>query len=106
MVGRVARDRTAVAIGDVAAAPEGDYSRELVERFGARAVLGVPMLSREELAGVLVMIDLRPRQFEPQQIDLAQATASQLALAITNARLYESLIHSVNDLAGRRARRW
>ncbi|HEY8208701.1 MAG TPA: ATP-binding protein [Myxococcaceae bacterium] len=91
VVGRVARDRAPVAIGDVAAAPEGDYSRTMADRYGVRSVLGVPMLSREELVGVLLVTDARARPFEPKQIELAQATASQLALAVTNARLVESL---------------
>jgi two-component system, NtrC family, sensor histidine kinase HydH len=50
-----------------------------------------------------VITDLRPRQFEPKQVDLAQATASQLALAIANARLYESLVQRHNELRETRA---
>ena len=103
MVGRVSRGRAPVAIGDVSAAPEGDYSRSMADRYGVRSALGVPILSREELIGVLLVTDARPRDFLPQQVELAQATAGQLALSITNARLYESLRQSYTELQETRA---
>jgi len=103
IVGRVARDRAPVAIGDVAAVPGSDYSRAMADRYGAQSALGVPMLSREELIGVLLVTDARPRHFQPQQVELAQATAGQLALSITNARLYESLRQSYTVLQETRA---
>ncbi|HVE85918.1 MAG TPA: ATP-binding protein, partial [Myxococcales bacterium] len=103
VVGRIAVDRTPVMLGDLEAAAEGDYSRELARRYGSRSILGVPLLSRDELVGVLLVIDERPRHFAPHQVELAQATAGQLALAITNARLYESVKVSYQALQETRA---
>jgi two-component system, NtrC family, sensor histidine kinase HydH len=103
MVGRVARDRAPLSIDDVAAAPAGDYSAAMAEHYGVRSILGVPILSREELIGVLLVTDGRPRHFQPQQVELAQATAGHLALSITNARLYDGLMHSYTVLQETRA---
>jgi signal transduction histidine kinase len=75
----------------------------MADRYGSRSALGVPILSREELIGVLLVSDARARHFEPQQVELAQAIAGQLALSITNARLYESLKQSYTMVQETRA---
>src|SRR6185369_5570346 len=72
-------------------------------KYGARSALGVPMLSRGQLIGVLVIGDSRAHRFGPQQVELAQATAWQLALSVANARLYESLVQSYTELQETRA---
>jgi PAS domain S-box-containing protein len=103
LAARVARERRPVAIEDVARA-RGGFSQELAQRFGEKALLGLPLTSREELIGVVLVDDTRgPRTFGPAFIELAQATCGQLALSIANARLYESLWASYAELAATRA---
>jgi signal transduction histidine kinase len=103
LAARVARERRPIAIEDVeAAGTPGDAP--LIERFGEKALLALPLTSREELIGVVVLDDTRgPRAFGPELIELAEATCGQLALSIANARLYESLWASYAELAATRA---
>jgi PAS domain S-box-containing protein len=100
--GRAALRRAPVSIDDLDATTE-DFNREYKERYSVRSVLAVPMISREELIGVVVVGDQRPRHFDPQQVELAQATAGQLAMSVANAHLYESLLESYAALQETRA---
>jgi signal transduction histidine kinase len=103
LVARVARERKPVGIPDVKRA-EGEYNLDLVRRFGQKALLAVPLTSREELIGVVVVDDTRrTRTFTEDEVELTEATCAQLALAIANARLYESLWASYAELAAARA---
>ena len=99
----MARERRSIAVPDVSRL-EGLARREFVQRFGEKALLGLPLTSREELIGVVVVDDTRrPRVFSPTLLELAEATCGQIALAIANARLYESLWASYAELAAARA---
>ncbi|MGZ3458488.1 MAG: ATP-binding protein, partial [Archangium sp.] len=100
---RAARERRPIAIPDLAKV-DGLGQRELVRRFEEKALLALPLTSREELIGVVLLDDTRrPRPFTPAFIELAEATCGQIALAIANARLYESLWASYAELAAARA---
>ncbi|HLL01915.1 MAG TPA: ATP-binding protein [Myxococcaceae bacterium] len=103
LAARVARERRPLFIEDLSQA-DGSYNRELAQRFDEKAVLGLPLTSREELIGVVLVDDTqKPRVFGPALIELAEATCGQLALSIANARLYESLWASYAELAAARA---
>jgi len=53
------------------------------------ALLAVPLTVSGEVYGGLVLYYSRPRQFSPEEVDLAVAFADQAALALENARLYQ-----------------
>jgi PAS domain S-box-containing protein len=74
-------------LGDprVALAPE---VRALVERWGIRAVLAVPLVVQDGVIGVLAIGDGPGRRFDEESIRLSQAFADQAALALDNAALY------------------
>jgi two-component system sensor histidine kinase HydH len=77
---------------------------DLVQRFGETAVVGMPLVARDELLGVIILDETRgPRQFSRQWIELAEATVAQLSLSVANARLYESLRQSYAELDQTRA---
>lgn len=103
LAAHVARERKPIAIEDLSRGG-ASASTVLVERLGEKALLCLPLTSREELIGVVMVDDVRgPRPFGPELIDLAEATCGQLALSIANARLYESLWASYAELAATRA---
>jgi signal transduction histidine kinase/GAF domain-containing protein len=53
------------------------------------AWLGVPLIARDQLVGVLVVTSTtRGHQYREEHVDLLMAIASQAAVAIENARLY------------------
>jgi len=86
---QVVERREPVQIPDIAA--EGAYDspirRPLIEA-GHRALLGVPLLSEDEVIGVLAVTRKTPGQFEPEIVRLLTTFATQSALAIQNARLF------------------
>ncbi len=100
---RAARELRPLVVPDVE--NEADVlAWEFVHRFEEKALLVLPLTSREELIGVVLVDDTRrPRSFGPAFIELAEATCGQIALAIANARLYESLWASYAELAATRA---
>lgn len=62
----------------------------LGERFGyARSWLGVPLLVKDRLIGILSVDHDQPIQFNWQDAQLVLAFANQVAVALDNARLYE-----------------
>jgi signal transduction histidine kinase len=86
---QVVERREPVQIPDIAA--EGAYDspirRPLIEA-GHRALLGVPLLSEDEVIGVLAVTRKTPGEFEPETVRLLTTFATQSALAIQNARLF------------------
>jgi len=86
---RVVERREPVQIDDITVegAYESPIRRPLVEA-GHRALLGVPLLSEDEVIGVLAVTRKTPGEFEPETVRLLSTLATQSALAIQNARLF------------------
>ena len=53
-----------------------------------RSVLAVPLVTSEEVMGVLMLFHTRPNAFTKEQLDLVEAAASQVSNAINNANFY------------------
>src|SRR5205823_2482017 len=64
-----------------------------------RTRLAVPLIARDEVLGVAVVLDEHARNFTRPEMDRALAVAGQLALALLSARLYEALRSSYAELA-------
>lgn len=63
---------------------------EFVQQFGVKAKLVVPILQDNTLWGLLIAHHCRsPRQWQPLEIDLLQSLATQLAIALQQAELYQ-----------------
>jgi two-component system, NtrC family, sensor kinase len=84
--------RQPVQIPDIAVA--GAYEspvRPALIDTGHRALLGVPLLSEDEVIGVLAVTSKTPGEFAPEIVQLLSTFATQSALAIQNARLFREL---------------
>ena len=91
---RVMELRQPVQIPDIAV--EGAYESPVRTVFidaGHRALLGVPLVSEDEVIGVLAVTSKTPGEFAPEIVRLLRTFATQSALAIQNARLF----HEVQD---------
>jgi GAF domain len=84
--------------GGTAASPDSRYRcrgclRESCSQAdaGHRALLGVPLLSEDEVGGVLAVTRKTPGEFDPEVIRLLSTFANQSALAIQNARLFQDI---------------
>jgi signal transduction histidine kinase len=91
---RVMELRQPVQIPDIAV--EGTYEspvRNALIDAGHRALLGVPLMSEDEVIGVLGVTSKTLGEFAPEIVRLLSTFATQSALAIQNARLF----HEVED---------
>jgi PAS domain S-box-containing protein len=71
----------------------------------ARSWIGVPLISSNQVLGVLSVAHSNPAQFTAEHLRLAQSIATPAAVAIQNARLYEraeiygaELEHRIDEL--------
>jgi GAF domain-containing protein/CheY-like chemotaxis protein len=79
-------------------ASAGTTLAEVARRLGYRAVLSVPMLSRETALGAVSIYWDEPHEPDPREIRLLSALARQAAIAMENARLVRDLRRTLEDL--------
>jgi signal transduction histidine kinase len=92
VVGRAAASREPVQIPNIL--EERAYAprmRQMLERFGFRASLAVPLLREDRIIGGLVVRRKSTGEFRPEVIDLLKTFATQSVLAIQNARLFREI---------------
>jgi class 3 adenylate cyclase len=97
VTGRVAMTKKPVHIPDVFADP--DYTYPGVEVGGYRTLLGLPIAFDEELLGVIGLARSEVRPFEAGEIELMATFADQSAIAIGNAKLFETVERQKTELA-------
>lgn len=95
LAGWVVEKRTAVIVNDTKT-----DSRWVDRETSAnhRSALGVPLITSDEVIGVLMMFHSSPDTFTMQQLDLVEAAAIQVASAINNANLYRFIRDQANRL--------
>jgi signal transduction histidine kinase len=74
--------------------------REFFRKHDLGSYLGVPLIVREETFGVLSFCTKRGREFSREEIEFLSTLASQLAIAVHNAQLYEQMQASGRELEG------
>ena len=85
--GRVAADARPVILDDV---DHADVLNPILRQKGIKSMLGVPLLVRGRVVGVLHVGTLVPRNFTIDDVDLLQLAADRAAIAIDHARAYEA----------------
>jgi signal transduction histidine kinase len=92
------RSRRPVAVADVTASER--VLPDLVERYGSKSLLALPLLARNQPIGVVVLHDSsKLRAWTDAEIQRATLIVNQLGVAVANAQLYEDLKKSYGDLA-------
>ena len=106
-LGRVRATKQIVHITDYAAEAaylERDpFAVRVVEEFGIRTNLSVPMLQDNELVGAFSIYRRTVKPFSEKQIELIAGFAAQAVIAIENARLLSELRQRTIDLTERTA---
>jgi signal transduction histidine kinase len=80
-----------IQLPDILAAPAESRVRGALVRAGYRALLAVPLVREGHLLGGLTVIRKVTGEFAPEVIDLMRTFATQSALAIQNARLFQEI---------------
>jgi sigma-B regulation protein RsbU (phosphoserine phosphatase) len=94
IVGQVALTRQPILLNDVANSP--DY---LSANPQVRSELTVPLIAKNKLIGVLDLESEETGYFRPEHLHLLTLTASRIAQAIVNARLYARVSRQAQTLA-------
>ncbi len=68
-----------------------------VTKAGVRSLVGLPLVAKDRLLGVLFLYSLRPGNFRAR-LPLLTTFANQAAVAIENARLHQEVQHRVEEL--------
>ena len=91
LVGLALRERALVTSADVLVDPRVVLTPELrarIEQAGYHGGIAVPLVVRERVIGALALGSVAGRTFDDGEIALAEAFASEAAVAIDNAQLY------------------
>jgi GAF domain-containing protein/anti-sigma regulatory factor (Ser/Thr protein kinase) len=83
--GRIASQREPIFVEDV---DHADILNPILREKGIRSLLGVPLLVKGRVLGVLHVGTLTPREFTREDADLLQLAADRAAIAIEHAQLF------------------
>jgi signal transduction histidine kinase/CheY-like chemotaxis protein len=98
LVGRACLAREPLQVHDLALV-ERDPHLSVLYAAGWRSLVAVPMLRGGRVVGALVVRRLTPGSFTKETCEILEAFASQSAIALTNARLYQELERQSVELA-------
>jgi signal transduction histidine kinase len=87
--GRVAAERRPVILPEVT---QANVLNPILREKGIKTLLGVPLLVRDEVIGVLHVGTLRYHTFHADDVQLLQLVAERAALAIERSRLHEETV--------------
>ncbi len=91
IAGWVALHKQPLIIDDVQSDSRFFRTADKVSQYETRSMLAVPVRVGEDLIGVLQAINKREGQFTPEDRDMLISLANQVAPAIENARIHETL---------------
>ncbi len=98
LVGKACVAREPMQVEDLGTV-ERDPHLSVLYAAGWRSVVAIPMVRADRVVGALVVRRKRPGQFSEETCEVLSAFASQSAIALTNARLYQQLERQSRELA-------
>jgi signal transduction histidine kinase/DNA-binding response OmpR family regulator len=98
VVGQACLAREPVQVEDLALV-DRDPHLEALYTAGWRSMVAIPMVRADRVVGALVVRRRTPGHFSDETREILQAFASQSAIALTNARLYQQLEQQSRELA-------
>jgi len=93
VVGRAYLEKRVIHIHDIQAEADEEYrsAKEYNSPLDVHTMLAVPLISKGEPIGVILMRRLEVKPFEERQIELLKTFADQAVIAIENANLFEQM---------------
>jgi len=81
---------------DISADSDAQYRRQ-AEAEGIRSILSIPVMFKKEVIGVLRMYTAEPIKYTTEDLKFMTAIAEQAAIAIMNAREFESTVSRAKE---------
>jgi signal transduction histidine kinase len=79
-------------------------NRDLARRWAGTSGVILPLVARGASLGLLVLTSAAPKAWSEDQVELAEALASQASVALENARLYDKARRAYRELNEAQAR--
>jgi GAF domain-containing protein len=79
-----------VCIRDAREDERAQYQKDAINE-GIASIVSVPLPLKGRIIGVLRLYTAEPRDFSPDELDFAEALGEMGAIAIENARMYETI---------------
>jgi PAS domain S-box-containing protein len=95
--GRAGLERRAISAPDLEAAAPDPRAAEW-KRLGLTSYVGLPLLVKGKLKGVLEVLHKMPFRPDAEEMEFLQTMAGQAAIAIENASLFSDLQRSVTEV--------
>lgn len=95
----VTRNKHSHGVADLQAVVHRTPWQDLIYHEGTRTCLVLPLVVQDELIGALVIESTKANIFEAEHIEPAVEVAAVLAVAIQQARLYDTIQKRVDELA-------
>lgn len=86
VAGRVAKEGKPIQVLDVRQ-DERYINKKIAEKEGLCSLLGVPLIVKKRVIGVLNCYTSTPHEFTPSEINIITAVANQAAIVIENSRI-------------------
>ena len=100
IAGWVAENKQPAVVNDVTRDPRWTQRADEKSKFKTKAILAIPMMIRDKLVGVMEVINRSDgAPFGEADVETLQAFAGQAAVAIENARLFESIRQEKEKMA-------
>jgi diguanylate cyclase (GGDEF)-like protein/excisionase family DNA binding protein len=83
--------RRAVVVNSIDDLRLGELERQDMRRYGQRSAIMLPLVARDQVVGLVDLLDYVDREFTEDEIAVAEAGARLVALALDHAQLYEGV---------------
>ncbi len=90
--------REPVVIEDIKTDPRIKY-REYALTEGLASLLSVPLMVKDEMLGIITVYSSETHKYTAEEIELLSTFATQAAIAIENARLFDIAMNEIFDTA-------
>ncbi|MEW6504638.1 MAG: transporter substrate-binding domain-containing protein [Chloroflexota bacterium] len=96
--GQAALKRRTIRVANLAAGGDVFWTPERIKEEGFVSYLGLPLISKDQVKGVLEVFHRNEWSIEPAWMNFVEALADQAAIAIDNAQLLKNLKTANQDL--------
>ena len=99
--GRAFLERRTIRYDDIQSESDPEYPAygRMQRNLGLHSLIGVPLLHEERALGVINVSRQEVRPFSNREVALVETFASQAAIAVANAQLFQQLQERTRDLA-------